>query len=157
MTTPTDTAKLADEIEALAKEATPGPWGLRVGGNYADDVWVASDAERPWESHMALKLWSRTMGRGDYEIGSPEHKAAIANAAMIVALVNNAPAIVSALRERDALKEEVERLRNCEALAKFAARYSHPERRQPHCLVTAEELLSAIWHHPSRAALGGAG
>lgn len=102
-----------EELDALVKAATPGPWSARIGGNYADDVWVASDAERPWEGHMALKLWSRTMGCGDYAIGSPEHKAACANAALIVWLVNNAPAMLRAQAGDNArLREALETIRD---------------------------------------------
>ena len=68
MTTPTDTAKLADEIEALRKRAD----------DQGNEDWGGTNAAR--------------------------HR-------LHTVLTNNAPAIVSALRERDALQEEVERLR----------------------------------------------
>lgn len=93
-----------DELKALMEKASPRPWSARIGGEYADDVWVASDSQRPWEDHMALKLWSRTMGRGDYDIGSPEHKAAIANAQLLCAAVNTLPALIECA-------EALERLR----------------------------------------------
>lgn len=92
-------AETSTELRELMEKASPRPWSARVGGVYADDVWVASDAQRPWEDHMALKLWSRTMGRGDYEIDSPEHKVAIANAQLLCAAVNALPALLSRIEE----------------------------------------------------------
>lgn len=89
-------------LKELLAKASPLPWSSRVGGEHADDVWVASDSQRPWEDHQALKLWSRTMGRGDYAIGSPEHKAAIANAELLCAAVNSLPAMIECV---DALEE----------------------------------------------------
>jgi GT2 family glycosyltransferase len=56
----------------------------------------------------------------------------------------------SRLSEMDA---EIKRLREIESFAQTAARWSNPERRHPHTIVSADEMLKAIWGHPSRAAL----
>jgi hypothetical protein len=56
----------------------------------------------------------------------------------------------SRLSEMDA---ENKRLREIESFAQTAARWSNPERRHPHTIVSADEMLKAIWGHPSRAAL----
>lgn len=58
--------------------------------------------------------------------------------------------VASRLSEMDA---EIKRLREIESFAQTAARWSNPERRHPHTIVSADEMLKAIWGHPSRAAL----
>ena len=59
-------------------------------------------------------------------------------------------AAASRIEEMDA---EIKRLREIESFAQTAARWSNPERRHPHTIVSADEMLKAIWGHPSRAAL----
>jgi len=59
-------------------------------------------------------------------------------------------AAAARLSEMDA---ENKRLREIESFAQTAARWSNPERRHPHTIVSADEMLKAIWGHPSRAAL----
>lgn len=105
------TTQLADEIEALAKEATPGPWWttrVEMGGYdcMTDSLDILSNGL------AGTHVLTRDLGNGKH------NKLFEANAALIVALVNNRAAIVAALRERDALKAEVERLRG--ALEPFA-------------------------------------
>jgi hypothetical protein len=51
------------------------------------------------------------------------------------------------------MEAEIKRLREIESFAQTAARWSNPERRHPHTIVSADEMLKAIWGHPSRAAL----
>lgn len=111
----TPTPALADEIEALAKKATPGPlkiYGLR---SRSGDLTISAFAETGPTRHVAYMSWDADAGGRD-------------DASLIVALVNSAPTIVSALREVSALKEEVERLRGavshadrCERFVKLVA------------------------------------
>lgn len=106
MTTPTDTAKLADEIEGLAKDATPGRWG-------------ATPAVPGAQRHFYL-VGNRDANNCEVDIGSIQggYYSCAANAALIVALVNNAPTIIAALRELDAAHAREAKLR--EALEPFA-------------------------------------
>lgn len=72
------------ELLKLAGEATKGPWSVRQG-EVPDDTWVASDAEPPWEPHMALKLlWVRFWAGGTYE-GKPYQQQSHRNASYIAA------------------------------------------------------------------------
>lgn len=101
------TPTLADEIEALAKEATQQPWEWKKHSP-KEREYFAGD----WRLAPGILLVEENGGTpGGDSIDR-------ANAALIVALVNNRAAIVAALREVSALKEEVERLRG--ALEPFA-------------------------------------
>ena len=90
---------LHDELAGLAAKATPGPWGMRglmVTGFDPDDP------SSPWDV-------------ADFDLGAGHpHIQDGSNAALIVALRNNLPAILSALNAAD----EVKRLR--EALEQIA-------------------------------------
>ena len=76
--------KLADELEALAKDATPGPWRHELEGSSTSRIRGADD---PNFSRMAAVI----MDRGE------------ANAELIIALFNNLPIIITALRQPDAV------------------------------------------------------
>ena len=87
---------LTDELKALAEKATPGPWRELCGKSYTlvlgPDVEVASIA-RPEDAD--IREWNGERWEAD--------------ARLIVALVNNIPAILTALEAlpvmREALKE----------------------------------------------------
>ena len=80
---------LADKIEALAKDATPGPWDFS-----AKDGWIFSHPD-PLTTYVITEMQSSND----------------TNAALIVELVNNLPTILRALRDRD---QAVEALREIE-------------------------------------------
>lgn len=99
MTTASD---LADELEGLAKSATPGPWASEP-----DAIVTLDPVELDMERRMIADLRYFTLPHVD------------GNAALIVALRNNLPAILSALRRvechrcadiRQRTKEEAEAL-----------------------------------------------
>lgn len=88
------TDALADELERLAKEATPGEWKITT----CLDYWIEhkqepEEADRDFRgiAHFGDISWPNMAARqGEWE----------ANARLIVALRNNLPTIISALRER---------------------------------------------------------
>ena len=85
------------------------------------------------------ELVERLEAMANYEDAGEYHRAA-----------KRLRAAASRLSEMDA---EIKRLREIESFAQTAARWSNPERRHPHTIVSADEMLKAIWGHPSRAAL----
>ena len=86
---------LADELERLGKEATPGEWSC------VDNSWEFSTIYDPNGSVLAsVPIHSLTTEETQDQYEPIKE----ANAALIVALRNNLPTILSALRER----EEVE-------------------------------------------------
>lgn len=136
------TPTLADEIEALAKEATPGPWVV-AGQSYRHavaeldhgPVFIMQDN---MDLHSKPPVWPKNICEVS-EANKVEnfvkrtHDEQLSDAALIVALVNNLPTIVSALREVSALKEEVERLRGA---------VSHADRCQRFVKLVASQRLS---------------
>ena len=117
---------MREELEKLLAKATPGPWevdtiynedGLYSGGggcgqgfnDYAIFATIGGKAVQILDtSYSDNKLIEDDR---DGEGGSAWDCVGNANAALIVALVNNAPALLAAIAERDALKAEIERLR----------------------------------------------
>lgn len=97
------TDALADELERLAKEATPGEWHL---GSLNDALFLI---DRP-PGYGGTTSLARLLG-----------KDADANAALIVALRNNLPAIISALSERERMAQE--RPKNLQWFASFARKH----------------------------------
>lgn len=119
----TDATKLADEIEALAAKATPGPW--EVDSEYDNDAlyssgggcgrgfknfFIGADVGGKWMTLLDTQNSDHKLVEEEYDedgstvwdtIGSD-------NTALIVALRNNLPTILAALRERDALAAEAE-------------------------------------------------
>lgn len=102
MTTPTDTAKLADEIEALAKKATPGPWSATP---------LVPGARTALALTGNIAAHNSAVDLGTIQGG---HYTATDNAALIVALVNNHATIIAALRELDAAHAREAKLREPE-------------------------------------------
>ena len=105
---------LEDELERLAEKATPGPWDF-VTGDMNSDVCVhgpnhANEMIAELTSSLAEKL------RALSSISTPD----AANAALIVALRNNLPAILEALRTQSLLREALSAL---EPFAKEAAEW----------------------------------
>lgn len=85
---------LADELERLGKLATEGPWHV-MGGGFgkrpgAPTVYHAGD-----ELNFVCKC-------ADFATEAPTRNSE--NAALIVALRNNLPAIIAALREQEQRK-----------------------------------------------------
>ncbi len=98
-------SELADELEALSKDATPGRWANGIDdleGVCAPDTSFGNVICLPPEGRMfaSLQKWD-------------------ANAALIVSLRNNLPTILSALRQvevmRGALEESAKTFRKYEA------------------------------------------
>jgi hypothetical protein len=85
---------LSEELKALAEKATPGPWGA------APVV--------PMAKNYFYLVGNREGNNAEKEIGTIGPSLAPsteANAALIVALVNNLPAILSALSAVPVMKE----------------------------------------------------
>lgn len=90
------THNIADEIERLAGEATIAPW------LWTDDN--GPEFPKQWRIHPGVLLADGNSGTpGGDEI---DH----ANAALIVALRNNLPAIIRALRSEARLREALENM-----------------------------------------------
>ena len=117
MTTPTDTAKLADDIEALGKLAN------RLGLETDPSQYVK-------DSNI------RDLICGGVTIAEFVHKD---TAALIVALVNNHATIIAALRELDAVKAREAKLR--EAMKSALKRL---EKGAPGWGVAKDELRAAL-------------
>jgi len=85
-------SSLANELEKLAGEATPGPWEATERSGYREILAPCADSDwygRP-KTHAVAYI--------DTEIDEKS-----TDAALIVALRNNLPTILSALREREAV------------------------------------------------------
>lgn len=80
-------SELADELERLATEIEPGPWRVTNSGGKA--AWIMSPHPDLGSTGVCRMDWTR----------GPD--SAANHAALIVALRNNLPAILSALRERE--------------------------------------------------------
>ena len=90
------TSELIEKIEALAKDATPGPWEACEPGDYGDfdgDSRVMCGDDK----RIAVFHWDERYAEGNN-----------ADIELSVALRNNLPTILRALRERD---QAVEALR----------------------------------------------
>lgn len=95
----TDPNKLADELEGLAKDASPGHWRVTT----CMDYWIEhgrtpTDADEGFKGvgHFGDMSWPNMGERqGEWE----------ANAALIIALRNNLPDILSALRDAGKMRE----------------------------------------------------
>lgn len=99
------TDQLADELESLAKEAhVASPWR-----NENPKGWVWGPSEKGGDTHILdIRGWGYLTGNGSGGLGLPldeAHKRYDATGDLVVALVNNLPAILSALREREVLRE----------------------------------------------------
>ena len=89
---------LADKIEALAKDATPGPWEACEPGDYGDfngDSRVMCGDDK----RIAVFHWNERYAEGNN-----------ADIELSVALRNNLPTILRALRERDQAVEALKRI-----------------------------------------------
>lgn len=102
-------SSLANELEKLAGEATPGPWAYRPD-QYDDWGVVKSPPERPdgfeYDLRCVLAQFRDPKALDDETLSA--HRAAktdpwAANAQLVVTLRNNLPAILGALREREAV------------------------------------------------------
>lgn len=81
---------LADELERLAKEATPGDWVVEDNRSLNDAFWIA--AKHPEVGRVSLAEIRNGCEEAS-ELGNDQ-----ANATLIVALRNALPEILSALR-----------------------------------------------------------
>ena len=88
---------LADELERLAKDATPGPWGF--DGTFSDSNYIGTaDADIFMHNSWPLEQESE----------------AAANVRIVLALQNNLATIITALRQPDAVPGDlVDRLQHC--------------------------------------------
>ena len=84
---------LTDKLKALAEKATPGPWNADSGVCIAD----AQDLPCIIDEHRSLVASTWDDGRSIEQ--------AEANAALIVALVNNLPTILTALESLPVMRE----------------------------------------------------
>lgn len=91
----TDTA----QIEALLAKATSGPWIASKADMFGDHDIQSKDGVETDSDHSAIAAVVSNLRH-------PEVVAA--NAALIVALRNNAEALLAAVKERDALRSAVE-------------------------------------------------
>lgn len=93
-----DLNKLADELEGLLKDATKGPWEARL--RFGRQTTVSGRQRYP------------ICDTGTAPYAEANNRREETNAALIVALRNNLPAILSALRDagkmREALREIAE-------------------------------------------------
>jgi hypothetical protein len=92
-TNPTPEATMIEELKALAEKATPGPWRVDT---FADMIFSCDVEREKAETEAICDL--RYFHTPDDE----------ANAALIVTLVNNLPAILSALEAVPVMKEALE-------------------------------------------------
>lgn len=103
-----DPTKLADELERLAKHAYPAPWCWEQCGEKSDDPvigaawWEYDDSFTPIAGKVEPPADNidRPLQREAIALEMPSHAdgSASANAALIVELRNNLPAILAALR-----------------------------------------------------------
>jgi hypothetical protein len=108
-------ATMIEELKALAEKATPGPWdagGAKFGGS--GRIWI--NATYPCINGLAAKFTVASVVMPDeaeveYTDGALNDDVASANAALIVALRNNLPAIISALEAVPVMKEALEAMR----------------------------------------------
>lgn len=101
---------MIEELKALAEKATPGPWmaaakpssvvGLPIVGPMGRSIANVSDFATPGTPY----------NEDQAEAEAKYHAENQANAALIVALVNNLPAIISALEAVPVMKEALERI-----------------------------------------------
>jgi 5'(3')-deoxyribonucleotidase len=109
-TNPTPEAMMIEELKALAEKATPGPWEYRPG-EYDDWGVIKGPPFRPDGFEYDLRPFiaqCRSPNLSEAELG--QHRANKTDpwetdAALIVALVNNLPAILSALSAVPVMKE----------------------------------------------------
>ncbi len=94
---------LINQLQQLSKAATPGPWRVGNGGHSHGTEFEIETAEQD-----ALYLASVHWGDARVESYAPAHHTAQANAALIVALVNNLPAILTALSAVPVMKGALE-------------------------------------------------
>jgi hypothetical protein len=91
---------MIEELRTLAEKATPGPW--RVGnGGYSHGAEFEIETAEDDAIYVAGVPW----GDKRVEPDIPTHHTAQANAALIVALVNNLPAILAAAEKLEVAKE----------------------------------------------------
>ena len=94
---------MIEELRTLAEKATPGPW--RVGnGGYSHGAEFEIETAEDDAIYVAGVPW----GDKRVEPDIPTHHTAQANAALIVALVNNLPAILTALSAVPVMKGALE-------------------------------------------------
>lgn len=96
----TDTASLIETLEQLEREATPGPWHVQEYGDFDTPALVVHSSDENRVCFMATP--------GSH--GDPAKIAAGAD--LIVSLRNHLPSILSALKERERLRETLEACRH---------------------------------------------
>jgi hypothetical protein len=101
---------LINQLQQLSKAATPGPWRVGNGGHSHGTEFEIETAEQD-----ALYLASVHWGDARVESYAPAHHTAEANAALIVALVNSLPAILTAASKLEVAKEALEKIKRTTA------------------------------------------
>jgi hypothetical protein len=101
--------KLADELEALAEKATPGPWEMDAGGTYrreeAQTVMLGGPAAKPQRLFDTLNSDVAEIGYDGDEDGTHYFDCqGQDNFKLIETLVNNLPAIITALRDVERMR-----------------------------------------------------
>jgi hypothetical protein len=97
------------ELRRLLSEATPGPWvyGAMTKEHVWPHGWIMAEHVEKGPTHVAeMRGWGYLTGRGHGALAlSSEEASAIqlANAALIVALVNAAPYLLSRIEQLEAL------------------------------------------------------
>ena len=89
---------VAGELAGLAEKAKPGPWEAIKGVEASDDMRCGISAMRGGIGYLVVTIENGAPG----DFCDTEE----ANARMIVALVNNLPAILTALTSADAMRAE---------------------------------------------------
>jgi hypothetical protein len=99
------------ELRELLAKATPGPW--RVSDDNSCTDWSTDDHALVVTDDEDEEITSQLLGvyeRSSVDPHAPSARKAAANAALIVALVNAAPTLLSALDPRQPTDEDVERM-----------------------------------------------
>jgi hypothetical protein len=132
---------LINQLQQLSKAATPGPWRVGNGGHSHGTEFEIETAEQD-----ALYLASVHWGDARVESYAPAHHTAEANAALIVALVNNLPAILTALTAASKLEVAKKAL---EMIANHLRDESGPYESDYYgCRTIARQALAALEPKP---------
>ena len=105
---------MREELEKLIAEATPGPW-FTLGPPWLPSGTETSILAGSDDPHVATFIADMDMWALDDD-DSRKSKNPDADARLIVALRNNAPAILKALTERASMAAEIERLREANGI-----------------------------------------
>lgn len=96
----TDTQALIERLEALDREATPGPW-RKFNSEYGNSTIAIMKGPRP----PSGERWDEIIAWPGFDASDVSKKARHANARLIVFVRNLLPEIIAALREREGLAE----------------------------------------------------